>query len=160
MHELEKNKQKNESQASKAEKEKKPTLAGLDGQPIDFGDDGDKTIFSLKCKVFELSNGQWTEKGIGIVKLNTFLIQNDDDKKEAKKEKLRILCRREIVENTIINGMVHKNTKFIKRNENSITFVISAADSADKAKSFLLRSKEKDKTKVDAFLNKISEIQQ
>merc|ERR1711874_619679 len=92
---------------------------------INFGDDSDETIFSMRCKVFELSKDRknWTEKGVGNVKLNTFMVE--DKESETQKEKLRILCRREIVENTIINGMVHKTTKFIKRNENSVQFVLT-----------------------------------
>ena len=138
-------------------------LTGL----VDAGDNDDVTIYEIKCKVWEFnkSDNKWHEKGIGMVKLNTY--------SSGETTKARLLCRKEVTFKTLINAMIQKDTKFSKENIDNIKFTTfeqqknerkEGKDSDDDltivAKTYLMRLKESDKTKIDTFLSKIQEIQE
>ena len=150
--------------------EKDEPIALLTGQ-VDAGDTEDQTLYEIKCKVwqFNTEKNEWNEKGIGKIKINTYMNNN--------KLNARLLCRTDVTFKTIINGIIKKDTSFIKQNEQNIKFTIfeqvvnqqettnNKQDGGDKnvsfvTKTYCFKSKELDKTKIDKFLNKIKEIKQ
>jgi len=167
-------KQKAQDQAAAvaAVQEEEP-VALLTGM-VDAGDKEDTTVYEMKCKVwqFEVNDGGWHEKGVGNVKINTYY-SNDG---EAEKLNARILCRKDVTLKTLINGVFSKDTPFTKQNAHNIKCSVleqerNEADQEDDdveeqeeefvvvPKTYCLRIKETDKSKIDTFLEKIKQIQ-
>jgi len=152
----------------------------------DAGDTTDEVQVSLHCKVFNLVDGAYVERGKGDVKVNTYSLEATANTKEEEKSKAtgiraRILCRRDTVLTTIINAPILKNTLFEKVG-NFIRFgvlevldnsSVKQQDDADdndqeqkqnedddlntKVSTYLL--KPINKTEVDVFVKKIKDIQ-
>jgi len=75
----------------------------------DTGDKQDEVKCSAHCKVYNLEKGKYVERGKGVVKVNTYSVDGEDDKIRG-----RILCRRDTVLTTIINAPILKEMKFEK----------------------------------------------
>jgi len=175
--------------ASAATDDAAAPVANLHGM-VDAGDQHDVTLFEIRCKIwqFSASDTQWHEKGIGVVKVNSYSTT------QAKKG-ARLLCRTDVTFKTLINAVIKHDTTFSKLNDDRVKFTVleqaqeqppqqalrspkSAKGEADAdeddeeeedddvdaqvvvvTKTYLLRSKEADKTKIDAFLAKLKQIQ-
>eukprot|EP00483_Globobulimina_turgida_P012818 UN12842 len=167
-----------ESENVFAATEEKPVLRVSLGGEVDSGDGDDKTVFIIKCIVYELDveHNLYKEKGIGDVKLNTYSLNNKNGN-ETERVHARLLCRKDVTFKTLMNAVLMKETKFDKTNEKSIRFTVFEQQPQQQIasktkgkdgivgiinvpKSYLLKSKESDKLKIDAFLTKIKEIQQ
>merc|ERR1711933_137144 len=72
----------------------------------DAGDTEDENVYAVHCKVYNLENGQYTERGKGMVHVNTYTV---DDKVKG-----RILCRRDQILTNIMNAPILKEMKFEK----------------------------------------------
>lgn len=76
----------------------------------DSGDKNDEEKCSIHCKIYNLEDGKYIERGKGIVKVNTYKTKVEDE----EKVKGRILCRRDQILTTIINAQILKEMKFEK----------------------------------------------
>ena len=157
---------KNNKNNKNFDKEKEKPIAELTGI-VDAGDTEDITIYEIKCKVWEFdkSDNKWREKGIGFVKLNKYNLKSSSSS-STEKIKVRILCRKDVTLKRLINARIKKDTKFAK-DDNTVKFtVFEQVENKEKndvlfvTKTYCLRSKESDKTKIDTFLSKIQEMQQ
>jgi len=137
-------------------------VAKLAGKEVDTGDAEDSTVYELKGRVRELVEMKWVERGTGEVKLNTYCAGKDG------KVKARLLCRRELTLKTILNAVIQKETKFIKRTEKAVQFTTFEQQSKEEEdvdleivpKTYMLTPAKGEKTaKVDKLLEKIKEIQ-
>ncbi|KAE8390843.1 hypothetical protein BDV23DRAFT_77724 [Aspergillus alliaceus] len=53
-------------------------------RPIETGEEEEKTYFSSKAKLFQFSNGEWKERGIGTFKVNVKITDGEEDKKATR----------------------------------------------------------------------------
>ena len=114
---------------------------------VDPGDTNDETHFEARCKIYKLKNGEYKEKGIGDIKVNSVKHYKTDEnmnenetqtdktekektkeaengsEKEKEKEKetvidsARLICRREKIGKLILNEFIQKDTKFEIENQ-------------------------------------------
>merc|ERR1712228_699155 len=137
----------------------------------DAGDANDENVYSVHCKVYNLENGQYAERGKGMVNVNTYLV---DDKLKG-----RILCRRDQILTNIINAPILKEMKFEKTGSFLRFGVLELMAEKDEKKKEKKEGEEEEdddiarpkvvpylikpaggKQKLDELLEKIKEIQE
>ncbi|GMF72027.1 unnamed protein product [Aspergillus oryzae] len=69
-------------------------------------EEGEKTYFSSKAKLFQFSNGEWKERGIGTFKVNVKATDGKEDKKAA-----RLIMRADGVLRVMLNTPLFKGMK-------------------------------------------------
>ncbi|KAL1976838.1 hypothetical protein VTN31DRAFT_3120 [Thermomyces dupontii] len=96
-------------------------------QQIETGEEGEKTYFSCKAKLFHFTNGEWKERGLGTFKVNVREPEDEatgqapekeekDEKEEEKKEKeetkkkitARMIMRADGVLRVMLNSPIFK----------------------------------------------------
>ncbi|KAL5359844.1 hypothetical protein BJX96DRAFT_149240 [Aspergillus floccosus] len=53
-------------------------------RPIETGEEEEKTYFSCKAKLFQFSDKEWKERGIGTFKVNVRIVDGEENKKAAR----------------------------------------------------------------------------
>ncbi|KAL1992172.1 hypothetical protein VTN49DRAFT_4204 [Thermomyces lanuginosus] len=56
-------------------------------QQIETGEEGEKTYFSCKAKLFHFTNGEWKERGLGTFKVNVREPEDESTEEPSEKEK-------------------------------------------------------------------------
>ncbi|RAL11595.1 Ran-binding domain-containing protein [Aspergillus homomorphus CBS 101889] len=72
-------------------------------RPIETGEENEKTYFSCKAKLFQFSNKEWKERGIGTFKVNVRVTDGVEDKKAA-----RMIMRADGVLRVMLNTPIFK----------------------------------------------------
>ncbi|KAE8131915.1 hypothetical protein BDV38DRAFT_262738 [Aspergillus pseudotamarii] len=75
-------------------------------RPIETGEEEETTYFSTKAKLFQFSNGEWKERGIGTFKVNVKVTDGKEDKKAA-----RLIMRADGVLRVMLNTPIFKGMK-------------------------------------------------
>lgn len=75
-------------------------------ETVQTGEEGEKTYFSSKAKLFQFSNGEWKERGIGTFKVNVKATDGKEDKKAA-----RLIMRADGVLRVMLNTPLFKGMK-------------------------------------------------
>ncbi|RAH40538.1 Ran-binding domain-containing protein [Aspergillus brunneoviolaceus CBS 621.78] len=92
-----------EADAGPAEFEQDKTDERFFERPIETGEENEKTYFSCKAKLFQFSNKEWKERGIGTFKVNVRLTDGVEDKKAA-----RMIMRADGVLRVMLNTPIFK----------------------------------------------------
>ncbi|KAA8650589.1 hypothetical protein EYZ11_010055 [Aspergillus tanneri] len=72
-------------------------------RPIETGEEEEKTYFSCKAKLFQFSDGEWRERGIGTFKVNVKVTDGKEDKNTA-----RLIMRADGVLRVMLNTPIFK----------------------------------------------------
>ncbi|PWY73637.1 hypothetical protein BO70DRAFT_354875 [Aspergillus heteromorphus CBS 117.55] len=72
-------------------------------RPIETGEENEKTYFSCKAKLFQFSDSEWRERGIGTFKVNVRITDGVEDKKAA-----RMIMRADGVLRVMLNAPIFK----------------------------------------------------
>ncbi|KAE8151293.1 P-loop containing nucleoside triphosphate hydrolase protein [Aspergillus avenaceus] len=72
-------------------------------RPIETGEEEEKTYFSSKAKLFQFSNREWKERGIGTFKVNVKITDGKEDKKAT-----RLIMRADGVLRVMLNTPIFK----------------------------------------------------
>ncbi|RHZ44960.1 Ran-binding domain-containing protein [Aspergillus thermomutatus] len=75
-------------------------------QQIETGEEQEKTYFSCKAKLFQFTNKEWKERGIGTFKVNVKITDGQEDKKAA-----RMIMRADGVLRVMLNTPLFKGMK-------------------------------------------------
>ncbi|EAW13949.1 Ran-binding domain-containing protein [Aspergillus clavatus NRRL 1] len=75
-------------------------------QQIETGEEEEKTYFSCKAKLFQFTNKEWKERGLGTFKVNVKVKDGKEDKKAA-----RMLMRADGVLRVMLNSPIFKGMK-------------------------------------------------
>ncbi|KAF7168337.1 hypothetical protein CNMCM5623_001345 [Aspergillus felis] len=73
---------------------------------IETGEEEEKTYFSGKAKLFQFTNNEWKERGIGTFKVNVKVTEGQEDKKAA-----RMIMRADGVLRVMLNTPLFKGMK-------------------------------------------------
>ncbi|PYI26393.1 hypothetical protein BP00DRAFT_419711 [Aspergillus indologenus CBS 114.80] len=92
-----------EADAGPGEFEQDKTDERFFERPIETGEENEKTYFSCKAKLFQFSNKEWKERGIGTFKVNVRLTDGVEDKKAA-----RMIMRADGVLRVMLNTPIFK----------------------------------------------------
>ena len=96
----------------------------------DTGDADDEVLCSVHCKVYNLENGKYVERGKGKVNVNRFKVDTDGEEKVRG----RILCRRDTIMTMLINAPILKDMTFEKDGKFLRFGVVEAAEKKEDAK--------------------------
>ncbi|KAK1148618.1 hypothetical protein N8T08_008503 [Aspergillus melleus] len=72
-------------------------------RPIETGEEEEKTYFSCKAKLFQFSDKEWRERGIGTFKVNVKVTDGKEDKKST-----RLIMRADGVGRVMLNTPIFK----------------------------------------------------
>ncbi|PYH47521.1 Ran-binding domain-containing protein [Aspergillus saccharolyticus JOP 1030-1] len=92
-----------ETNAGPGEFEQDKTDERFFERPIETGEENEKTYFSCKAKLFQFSNKEWKERGIGTFKVNVRVTDGVEDKKAA-----RMIMRADGVLRVMLNTPIFK----------------------------------------------------
>ncbi|KAE8372716.1 hypothetical protein BDV26DRAFT_273516 [Aspergillus bertholletiae] len=95
-----------EADAAPGEFEQEKTDERFFERPIETGEEEEKTYFSSKAKLFQFSNGEWKERGIGTFKVNVKVTDGEEDKKAT-----RLIMRADGVLRVMLNTPIFKGMK-------------------------------------------------
>jgi hypothetical protein len=73
---------------------------------VETGEEQEKTYFSCKAKLFQFTNQEWKERGIGTFKVNVRVTDGREDKKAA-----RMIMRADGVLRVMLNQPLFKGMK-------------------------------------------------
>eukprot|EP01084_Bolivina_argentea_P181522 313495_1 len=133
----------------------KQVLKQMGGEQ-DTGDAHDDVKYSIHCKVYNLEEGKYVERGKGMFKLNTYAV--DDKEEQGKKIGGRILCRRDQTLTTLINAPVLKKMQFVKI-DNYIQFGVVNENKLQRNDFRIYLVRPLDNSQLNVLLNKIKGIQ-
>jgi Ran-binding protein 3 len=81
-------------------------LTSLLSTTVETGEEQEKTYFSGKAKLFQFTNKEWKERGIGTFKVNVKVTDGQEDKKAA-----RMIMRADGVLRVMLNSPLFKGMK-------------------------------------------------